>query len=178
MSGIQDIVQQQLTPDTISRISSAIGADPVTTQQAVSAAVPMMMDGMAAPAASPSGAQAIDTAAEEHSGMLVSITGMPGGGNGAGGLGGLGGLGGMLGSAAAGGILGKVLGSNHSDAQNGMTQASGLDPAKAGKLLMILAPIVLAAIARHKQQTGANPTQVSNDLQREAQHQADQNALN
>jgi hypothetical protein len=37
---------------------------------------------------------------------------------------------------------------------------------------MILGPIVLAAIARHRSQTGASPTQVSNDLQREAQAHA------
>ena len=49
--------------------------------------------------------------------------------------------------------------------------ASGLDPQKAGRLLMILAPIVLAAIAHHKQSTGASSSQVTTDLQREAQAQ-------
>jgi hypothetical protein len=195
MSGIQDIIQNELTPDKISQISGAIGADPATTQQAIAAAVPMMMGGMASHAATPAGAEALDAAAEQHSGMLDSLSGMLGGA-GAGGLGTilgdltgmmggatpgsapsssdggvLGGLGGMLGSAAAGGILGKVLGANHSNVQNGVTQASGLDPQKAGRLLMILAPIVLAAIAHHKQQTGASTAQVSNDLQREAQAQ-------
>ena len=193
MSGIQDIIQNELTPDKINQISGAIGADPATTQQAIAAAVPMIMGGMAAHAATPAGAEAIDTATEQHSGMLDSLSGMLGGA-GSGGLGtilgdltgmmgggapgsapasggGLGGLGGMLGSAAAGGILGKILGANHPNVQNGVTQASGLDPQKAGRLLMILAPIVLAAIAHHKQSTGSSSSQVSNDLQREAQAQ-------
>lgn len=174
MAGIQDVIQQQLSSDTIAQISQEIGADTATTSRAVEAAVPMLMGGMAAHAATPAGAQTIDTAATQHAGMLDNITGMLGGAGGAGGLGGvLGGLGGMLGgSGGGGGILGDILGSNHSDVQDGVTQASGLDRAKAGKLLMILAPIVLGALARHRSQTGASATQVSSDLQREAQSHA------
>ena len=170
MAGIQDVIQQQLSPGMIDQISEAIGADPATTRQAVDAAVPMLMGGMAAHAATPAGAETIEAAAVHHEGMLDGLGGMLGGAGGAGGLGGiLGGLGGMLGGAAGGGILGDILGSNHSDVQDGVTQASGLDRAKASKLLMILAPIVLGAIARHRSQTGASSAPVSADLQREAQ---------
>lgn len=166
MSGIQDLIQRQLTPDTINQISQQIGADPATTRQAVDAAVPMMMGGMAQHASSPQGASAIEAAAGEHAGMLDGLGGMLGGG----GLNGvLGGLGGMLGGAGAGGILGSILGGSHSQVQDGVTQASGLDRQKAGKLLMVLAPIVLAAIASHKRQTNATSTQISSDLQREAE---------
>ena len=171
MAGIQDVIQQQLSPDTIAQIRQEIGADTATTSRAVEAAVPMLMGGMAAHAATPAGAQTIDTAATQHAGMLDNITGMLGGAGGLGGV--LGGLGGMLGgSGGGGGILGDILGSNHSDVQDGVTQASGLDRAKAGKLLMILAPIVLGALARHRSQNGASATQVSSDLQREAQSHA------
>ena len=166
MAGIQDMIQQQLSPGTIDQISQAIGADPATTRQAVDAAVPMLMGGMAAHASTPNGAQTIEAAATQHEGMLDGLGGMLGGSGGLGGI--LGGLGGMLGGAG-GGVLGDILGSNHSEVQDGVTQASGLDRAKASKLLMILAPIVLAAIARHRSQTGASATQVSTDLQREAQ---------
>ena len=172
MSGIQDLIQSQLTPDKINQISSAIGADPATTQQAVNAAVPMMMGGMAQHAATPAGASAIESAAGQHAGMLDGLGGMLGGA--AGGLDGvLGGLGGMLGGTGGaggiGGILGSILGSSHSQVQDGVTQASGLDRQKTAKLLMMLAPIVLAAIAHHKQTTNATATQIGSDLQREAQ---------
>jgi hypothetical protein len=53
MNGIQDTIRSQLTPDRIAQISQTIGADQATTQQAVEAAVPMLMGGMAAHAASP-----------------------------------------------------------------------------------------------------------------------------
>jgi hypothetical protein len=186
MSGITDIVQQHLTPDAINQISAAIGADPATTQQAVDAAVPMIVGGMANHAATPAGAATIQNEAENHAGILGQLGGMLGGAGGAGGiLGGLagmmegsggsgglgGGLGGMLGSAAAGGILGKVLGSSHGDVTDGVTQASGLDRQKATKLLMILAPIVLAAIAHHRSTANASPGQVGDVLQQEAQAQ-------
>ena len=154
MSGIQDLIQSQLTPDKINQISSAIGADPAITQQAVNAAVPMMMGGMAQHAASPAGASAIESAAGQHAGMLDGIGGM---------------LGGAGGSGGVGGILGSILGSSHSQVQDGVTQASGLDRQKTAKLLMMLAPIVLAAIAHHKQTTNATATQIGSDLQREAQ---------
>ncbi|HXV15313.1 MAG TPA: DUF937 domain-containing protein [Gemmatimonadaceae bacterium] len=184
MSGITDIVQQHLTPETINQISQAIGADPATTQQAIDAAVPMIVGGMANHAATPAGAATIQNEAENHAGILGQLGGMLGGAGGIGGvLGGLGGmlggaggegggLGGMLGSAAAGGILGKVLGSSHADVTNGVTQATGLDTQKATKLLMILAPIVLAAIAHHRSTANASPGQVGDVLQQEAQTQA------
>jgi hypothetical protein len=50
-----------------------------------------------------------------------------------------------------------------------------MDPQKVQRLLMILGPIVLAAIAHHRSQTGASASQVSNDLQREAQAHAANN---
>jgi hypothetical protein len=186
MSGITDIVQQHMTPETINQISQQIGVDPATAQQAVDAAVPMIVGGMANHAATPAGAATIQNEAENNSGILGQLGGMLGGAGGAGGIlgglagmmegsgggGGGGGLGGMLGSAAAGGILGKVLGSSHSDVTNGVTQATGLDTQKATKLLMILAPIVLAAIAHHRSTANASPGHVGDVLQQEAQAQA------
>jgi hypothetical protein len=144
----------------------------------------MILGGMANHASTPAGAATIQTEAENHAGILGQLGGMLGGAGGAGGiLGGLagmmegggsggGGLGGILGSAAAGGILGKVLGSSHQDVTNGVTQATGLDTQKATKLLMILAPIVLAAIAHHRSTANASPGQVGDVLQQEAEAQA------
>jgi hypothetical protein len=77
----------------------------------------------------------------------------------------------MLAGAASSGILGNILGSSHADVTNGVTQASGLDRAKAGKLLLILAPIVLAAIAHHRSTTGTSAP-VGDVLQQEAQAHA------
>jgi len=185
MSGITDLVQQQLTPDRISEISQAIGADPATTQQAVNAALPMIVGGMATHASTPEGSTAIATEADNHAGILGQLGGMLGGAAGSGGLlgslggmlgggstgggGALGGLGGMLGSAAAGGILGNILGGSHAAVTDGVAQSSGLDRQKTTQLLMILAPIVLAAIAHHRSTAGASAAPVGDVLLQEAQ---------
>lgn len=140
-----DIVQQHLGPDQIQQISQHLGVDPATARNAINAALPMMVGGMAHTAQQPGGASAIQSALEDHSagGILGS-------------LGGLGGLAGMLGGASnsssgggVGGILGSILGQHTDTVQNGVQTASGLDASKVKSLLAILAPIVMAALAQH-----------------------------
>ena len=181
MSGILDTVQQQLTPDAVNQIASQLGVDPATAQQAISGALPVVLGGMAGQAQDPDGAAAIHAEAENHAGLLGGLGGLlggagsansPGAESGGGILGGLGGMmGGMMGGAggALGGILSSVLGGNHAAVQDGVEQASGLDPQKAKKLMFILVPIVLAAIAHHRRTAAANPSQMGQVLQRDAE---------
>lgn len=165
---VLDLVQQHLGPDQIQQISQQIGADPGATQHAVQAAVPMLLGGMASSAQRPGGAENMTAAVQEHANLL-------------GGSGALGGLGSVLGSLAgaggAGGILGRVLGHQEPAVQNGVQQASGLDANQTKKLLMVLAPIVLAAIAHQRKQqsavqgaaqTDANGDGIPDALQHEA----------
>ncbi|MFT4195765.1 DUF937 domain-containing protein, partial [Ottowia sp.] len=81
-------------------------------------------------------------------------------GGGSGGAGaGMGGLGDLLGSVLgggapasrqvdAGGILGHIFGGAQPRAESGLGQATGLDSGQAGHLLKILAPIVMAFLAK------------------------------
>ncbi|MDF1504369.1 DUF937 domain-containing protein [Roseisolibacter sp. H3M3-2] len=143
-----DLIQQQLGPQQVQQISQQVGADPATTENAVQAAIPMLLGGMAAGTREPAGASALG-------GLL---------GGGGGGLGGL--LGGILGGGGApaggagggmdmGSILGSVLGRSQPAVQDGVQQASGLNSDQTRKLLMILAPIVLAAVMKGRQQRSA-----------------------
>jgi hypothetical protein len=135
-----DTVQQQLGPAQIQQISQHLGTDPTTTSNAIAAALPMIVGGMAHTAQQPGGASAIQSAVDAH---------------GAGGiLGSLGGLAGMLGGAtsggaASGGLLGSILGQHNATVQNGVQTASGLSASKVTGLLAILAPIVMTALAQH-----------------------------
>jgi hypothetical protein len=135
-----DTIQQQLGPDQIQQISQHLGTDPATTSNAIAAALPMIVGGMAHTAQQPGGASAIQSAVDAH---------------GAGGiLGSLGGLAGMLGGAtsggtASGGLLGSILGQHTATVQNGVQTASGLSASKVTGLLAILAPIVMTALAQH-----------------------------
>ena len=169
MSGILDTVQQQLTPDRVSEISQQLGIDRATAQQAIDGALPVVLGGMAGNAQDPTGAAAIHAEADNHAGILGSLGGMLGGGGSGSGGGLLGSLGSMVGGGALGGVLGSVLGGNHAAVQDGVTQASGLDSRRSKQLMLILVPIVLAAIAHHKKTSGADPAQVGATLQNDAQ---------
>lgn len=140
---ILDLAQQHLGQEQIAQLSQQIGASPTQTQSAVQAAVPMLLGGMATTARQPEGAAALSEAMGSHAGLL-------------GGLGGLGALGGLLGGGGAadgGGLLGRVLGGHQQTVQNGVEQASGLDSDQTRKLLMLLAPIVIAMLAKRHAST-------------------------
>ena len=176
-----DMVREQLGAGGVEAISKQIGADPAATEDAIEAAVPMLLGGMAGAAEEPEGADAINTlmgspVATPGAGGAVAMNfggGLDGGGLG-GALGGV--LGGLLaggggGAGGAGGILGQILRRNQEPVQQGVERASGLDGAKVQQLLTILAPIVIAALARRRTQAAAaQPSQPSMGqvLQREA----------
>jgi hypothetical protein len=69
----------------------------------------------------------------------------------------------------AGGILGHIFGQRQSPVQQGVAKASGIDLQSAGKVLMILAPIVMASLARARSAQGANAS-AGQVLQNEQQH--------
>ena len=164
MSGILDTVQQQLNPDTVNQISQQLGVDPATTQQAITAALPVVLGGMASHADDPAAAAAIHDEADNHAGLLGGLGNLiPGG---AGGM--LGGLASAIGAGGLGSVLGSVLGPKNSQVQDGVSKASGLDPQRAKQLMMILVPIVLAAIAHHKRSAGLAPSEVGPTLQEQA----------
>ena len=165
MSGITDIVQQQLTGGALQQISNELGLDPAATQRAVTAALPVVLGGMAKHASNPTAAAAIHQEADNHSTpadmtTISNILSRPGG---------------------AGGLLTTILGANQQTVQNGVSRASGLDLQTAARLVAMIAPIVLAAISNKKQEDGLQPTQVAGTLehaqqsaQAEAQRQSPQ----
>ncbi|MDQ3242490.1 MAG: DUF937 domain-containing protein [Gemmatimonadota bacterium] len=177
MAGMMDFIQQQITPETIAQISNEIGEDPEKTRQAIDASIPMLAGAISAQAADvapPTGDALTQPAMFGGLGDMISggaaaggvQPGAQGGGLGGalGGLGGLGGvLGGMLGGGAgsgaggAGGMLDSILGGAGGSVQNDVAKASGMDPQKVMRMLMMLAPIVLSAYARHKQSGGTAP---------------------
>jgi hypothetical protein len=171
MSGILDTVRQQLTPETIGQIGQQLGMDEATTRQAIAGALPVVLGGMAGRAEDPASAAAIEAESANFStlgglGGLIPRGDSPGADS-SGGI--LGGLGSILGGGGLGGVLGNVLGSNDRVVEDGVTRASGLDSPRAKQLMMILVPLVLAGIARHKSSQGRETVQVGPDLRSDAQ---------
>jgi hypothetical protein len=134
---IVDLVNQHLGTDEVRNISEQIGAEPSAAQSAIQAAVPMIVGGMAGTASQPGGELKIQTLMGSHAGILGNLGSLIGAGP----------------PADGGGILGQVLGQHQQTVQQGVQQASGLAPDQTRKLLMILGPIVLAALARHHAQS-------------------------
>ena len=123
-----DLVQQHLGADGVRDIAQQLGTDQETTAQAIQAALPMMVGGMAHTAQQPEGENAIQSAISS------------------------------LGSGGIGGVLGSILGQQHSTVQDGVEQQTGMDSGKVAKLLMLLAPFVIRALAKHQ---ATAPTQES-----------------
>ena len=68
------------------------------------------------------------------------------------------------------GILRHVLGGQQQSVQTGLSQTTGLDVAKVGSLLTVLAPLVMGALGRAKQQGGLDERGLSTVLTREQDH--------
>lgn len=158
MSVIDD-VRRHLGAGGMQQLAEEIGADPARTERAVQAAVPMLLGGVANRAGQPGGEADVHQAMNAHQSLL--------GGAGGGLLGALGGILGSAGVADGGGLLGKVLGGHQATVQDGVAQSSGLDGAQVKRLLVTLAPIVLAMLAKRHAATPS--TSVGTTVQREAQ---------
>jgi hypothetical protein len=162
---ILDDITAQLQGSTLTQMSRQLGADEQTTAQAISMALPKLIGGLAREAESPTGAQAINRALEEdHDGSLLDNVST------------------LFGPATTGaadvavpralngaGILEHVLGRKREPVQQGIGRATGLNSQQISRLLIMLAPLVMAYLGRRKRETGAGATEISSDLQAERQ---------
>lgn len=138
----------QLQGAPMQQMSGQLGINEQQTGQAVAAALPLLLGALGRNASQPQGAEALLGALrKDHA---------DGGGNIAGLLGAV--LGGGSGRQTDGaGILGHILGGNQPRAEAGLAQMAGLDSNKAGQLLKILAPLVMAFLARQTSRQDAGP---------------------
>jgi len=154
--GILDTIGQQLGGDTLKQISQKLGTDEGTAAKAVSVALPLLIAGLSRNASTPDGSAALDQAlTSDHSDSAVlnapqQAVADPNAFN-------------------AGGILSHIFGQRQAPIQQGVAKASGIDLQSASKVLMILAPIVMASLARARNTQGANAS-AGQVLQQEQQH--------
>ena len=134
------LINDALDGQAISQISQQLGTDDGTTSNAIQAALPMLLGGLANNSASDEGANSLLGAIDRnHDGSILDD------------------IGGFLGNFSSGsgaGILGHIFGGQQPAVEQGISQASGLDMSKVGPLLTMLAPIVMGALGRARQQHG------------------------
>jgi hypothetical protein len=162
MSTLLDDLSTQLQGNRLTEMSRQLGADEASTSKAISMALPMLIGGLASEAGTATGAQSLNRALDEdHDGTLLDnvstlfgpTTGtadvaVPRALNGA-------------------GILGHIFGGKREPVQQGIGRASGLDTQQIGRLMAMLAPLVMAYLGRRKRQAGATASDIGSELQAE-----------
>lgn len=150
---ILDLLDQQLGGDAVKTLSRRIGADEATTQRAVAGALPMLVTALANNSSDRHGASSLLGALDrDHDGSILDdVVGFLGQGDARGGE----------------SILGHVLGGRRQTAAEGVGRMSGLDAQSAGKLLAMLAPLVMGALGRARRHNDLDDSGVSDLLQGE-----------
>jgi hypothetical protein len=149
MSGsILDMLSQQLGGDVVKQMSAQLGADEGTVNNAITAALPMLLSGLAKNSANPQGAEALSSAlARDHDGgILDNLVGFLSSGN----------------AGAGPNILGHIFGGKTDAMASVLGQASGLNAGSAGSLLAMLAPLVMGALGRTQRQSGLDSGGLAN----------------
>lgn len=157
MSSLTDDIFSQLSGPALQQISQQLGTGQTQTAGAVAAALPLLLGALGRNASQPQGAEALFGAlGRDHQGAA----GM--------------GIGDILGAVLGGGQsrqtdglgqLGHIFGGRQQQAVSGLGQATGLGSDKAQTLLKILAPIVMAYLAKRMFGGGqAQAAQPSADL--------------
>ena len=147
---ITDDLYSRLQDGHIGRIGEQLGISQAQAQSAVAAALPLLVGALGRNAQQPQGAASLFDALGKHAGV---------------------GVGNAVDAAVADGgdgdsILGHVFGRRQDSASQGLGAATGLGNAKAGALLRLLAPVVMAYVAkrmyerRHANDAASTPAQI------------------
>ncbi len=143
-----DLIKGQMGDQVIDHLSKEVRADKETTNAAVDGAIATMISALSKNAQKPEKAQSLMSALErDHDGsVLDNIVSLIGGG---------GGQPQQNQRASNGlGILDHMLGGNTDNVVQMISKGSGLNFLKSGKLLTMLAPIVMGALGKTKKQEG------------------------
>lgn len=148
MSSILETLLGSLQGQGLNQMAQQLDTDESSVQKAITAALPLILGGMAKNSASDEGANALHNAIQrDHDGSVLSnVSGFLGGG----------------GSQKDGmAILNHVFGKREPAAEAAVSQASGLDLSKVGPLMAMLAPLVMGALGREQRSNGLNPMQLA-----------------
>lgn len=198
MTDITRAIYNEIDGNHINAIAAQLGLAPEQADAAVKQALPVLIAGLANNAQSPQGAGELlgalqrDHAGVDLGGLLGGLLGSGGNAGAAGsGLGGMGGLGDLIGSVLGGGaaaprgnagagaggglgdmggaILGHIFGNRESRTSDSLGQTSGIGGANAGRLMAMLAPLVMAALGKLVQSRGMGANDLGQALGQEQQ---------
>lgn len=162
-----ELLQGQLDENLIQQLSQHIGAESTEqTEAAASGIISTLVAGLNKNAATPDGATALVSAIDrDHDGsILEDVAGF------------------LLGSRETSnsstlngaGILQHILGGKQSNTQDMLGKATGLDTAQIGKLMIALAPMVLAALGKARKQEEVSSENIGDLLSGSVKSQVNQ----
>jgi len=152
MDNIFNVIQQQLTPEVIATLSKQIRADEGTTKAAAQGAISAIVGALSKESSNPAKASSLLGALDrDHDGSILNdVVGLLGGRTAASNSKSNNGL----------GILGHLLGGNTNNIVAMLSQGSGLDFLKSGKLLQLLAPIVMGSLGKARKQNAVSESNI------------------
>lgn len=138
-----DLIKSQLSQGAVTEISNRLGIDPGVAGTAVNALLPSLLGGLANNAQSPDGAQGILAALDrDHNGSVMDD------------------LGGFISQLSGGGsqdgskIVNHILGDKSETLAQGVSQQTGIGMGQVMGLMSTLAPIVMGALGKQKNEQG------------------------
>ncbi len=149
-----DMITQQLGSSMVDQMASKLGGNSDGIKRASAMAVPMLIEALKRNAGSTKGAEALAGALDKN--------------HSDGGI--LGNLGGLLGGSSmqnGGKILGHVFGGKQDNLAQQLGKATGLGGKGAGDLMSMLAPMVMGALGKAKQQSGSGVSGLQDLLRQE-----------
>ena len=140
MSAIMDLLGKEMTGEAIKEISAQTGIEEEQAAAVVNGAVPLLLKALARNTDDPQGAEALAEALkQDHDGSILDD--IPGFVN-------------QANTAPGQAILKHVLGDRIMTVARGLAKLIGIESETVDRILAILAPIVLAALARQQQSEG------------------------
>lgn len=158
MSSILEMLTSQLGGVMTTQIGQQLGMNEEATKSAMPEALGLLLGALAGNTRRSEGAEALSNAlAKDHDGSILDD------------------VGGFLANFQQGsgeGILRHVLGTKRSAVEERMSKSTNLDAATIGKLLTMLAPIVLGALGKTQRSEGLNAQGLAGLLQTERKQAA------
>ncbi|MDH3744765.1 MAG: DUF937 domain-containing protein [Acidobacteriota bacterium] len=155
-SSLIDLLTQQIQSGGLSQIAGQLGTDESTAGKAVPAALGTLIGALAKNASSGRGAEDLFGAlSRDHDGSILND---------------IGGAISNSGNLAGSGILKHVLGGNRQSIEKGLGQATGLDAGAIGKLLPMLAPILMGALGKARNEGNLDVGGLAGMLGQQRQH--------
>lgn len=153
MSNLLDMVSGYLDDDSVAKLSQSLGANPDQTRQAIGAALPTLLGALTQNADRPEQQERLHHAlVRDHDGSLLeNLSSFFGDGDPqqASGV--------TEKTTQGNAILDHILGGRKQRVEEGVSKASGLSGGQTMKLLAMLAPLLMGAVGKRRQQEDLSP---------------------